>query len=173
MSRKWTSYLAGGVASLVVVPVLMAQSPDPVQTPEGVVRVLYDLVSFDAGTQPDWDRVRATFLDEAVIVLRTGRSETSVFSVDGFVADWLRFIEQAGVDRTGFSERIIRLAATEFRDIAQVWVLYEATIPGSGRPPQQGVDSFSLVRRGDRWWIASVTNDLPTAEHPPPAVLRH
>ena len=32
-------------------------------------------------------------------------------------------------------------------DIAHVWVLYEAEIPGWGRPAQPGVDSFQLVRR--------------------------
>jgi hypothetical protein len=59
-----------------------------------------------------------------------------------------------------------------FRDIAHVLVLYEAHIPGSARPPQQGVDSFQLVRNAGRWWIVSVVNDLPSPEHPAPPVLR-
>jgi hypothetical protein len=53
-----------------------------------------------------------------------------------------------------------------------VLVLCEASIPGAPRPPQQGVDSFQLIRQGGRWRIVSVVNDLPTADAPLPAELR-
>ena len=58
-----------------------------------------------------------------------------------------------------------------FGDMAHVLVLYEARIPGSGRPPQLGVDSFQLIRKQGRWWIAGVINELPTPERPVPAEL--
>jgi hypothetical protein len=137
-----------------------------------VVRELYDLVTFPAETTPDWDQLRALFLPEAVVVLRTSREETSVFSLEGFVQDWLRFIEDSNVKETGFAERIIRTHSVEFGDIAHVWVLYEAEIPGWERPPQAGVDSFQLVRREGSWRIASITNEIPTPERPIPEVLR-
>jgi hypothetical protein len=139
---------------------------------EGVVHELYDIVTFPAGTIPDWDQLRALFLPEAVVVLRSSREATSVFSLDGFVQDWLRFIEGANVKETGFTERIIRTHTTVFGDIAHVWVLYEAEVPGWGRPPQQGVDSFQLVRQEGVWKIASITNEVPTPERPIPEVLR-
>lgn len=139
---------------------------------EGVVHELYDLVTFPSGTVPEWDQLRALFLPEAVVVLRSSREATSVFSVDGFVEDWLRFIEGSNVKETGFTERILRTHATTFGDIAHVWVLYEAEIPGWGRPPQQGVDSIQLVRRDGSWRIASITNEIPTPDRPIPEVLR-
>jgi hypothetical protein len=138
---------------------------------EDVVKELYDLVTFPAGTTPDWDRARALFLPEGVVVLRTGRSETTVFSVEGWVQDFVTFIESANVAATGFVERIVRTHVVEFGDIAQVWVLYEAEIPGTGRPPQQGVDSFSLARREGSWLIASILNEIPTPDRPIPDVL--
>ena len=137
-----------------------------------MVRTLYGLVTFEPGTIPDWDEVRSLFLDEAVVVLRTSRTESTVFSLDGFVNDFVTFIERANAVETGFEERIIRLVPTEFHDIAHVWVLYEARVPGSARPPQQGVDSFSLMRRNGRWLVVSVTNDIPGVDHPIPEVLR-
>jgi hypothetical protein len=137
-----------------------------------VVHELYEIVTFPAGTTPDWDQLRALFLPESVVVLRTSREATSVFTLEGFVQDWLRFIEGSNVERTGFIERIVRTHATEFGDIAHVWVLYEAEIPGGGRPPQQGVDSFQLVRRDGGWKIASVLNEIPTPGRPIPEVLR-
>lgn len=139
---------------------------------EAVVRALYDLVTFEAGTTPDWDEVRSLFIEEAVVVLRTSPAATTVFSLEGFVNDFVTFIERANVEATGFSEQILQLQGTEFHDMAHYWVLYQASIPGSPRPPQQGVDSFSLIRQDGRWLIASVTNDLPTREHPVPPMLR-
>lgn len=44
---------------------------DSTLTAEEVITKLYNLVTFDAGTTPDWDKVRALFLPEVVIVLRT------------------------------------------------------------------------------------------------------
>ena len=156
-------------------PSLTAQ--DPSQEPTAgtalaAVHELYDLVTFPAGTTPDWDHFRALFIPEAVVVLRSSREATSVFSLEGFVQDWLRFIEGSNVTETGFAERIVRTHATVFGDLAHIWVLYEAEIPGRGRPAQPGVDSFQLVRRDGAWLIASITNEIPTPDRPVPEVLR-
>ncbi|MGW8268088.1 MAG: hypothetical protein ACWGSQ_17100 [Longimicrobiales bacterium] len=139
---------------------------------EAVVWELYDLVTFPAGAPPDWERGRALFLPEGVVVLRSSRTATTVFSVEGWVQDFISFIERANVSATGFVERIVRTHSVEFGDIAHVWVLYEAEIPGAGRPPQQGVDSFQLVRRDGTWLIASILNEIPTPDRPVPEVLR-
>jgi hypothetical protein len=141
-------------------------------TAEGLVRELYESVTFEAGSVPDWNRVRSMFIDEAVIVLRTSRDSTTVFSVEGFVADFVAFIERADARATGFVEKIVRMKSMVFGDMAHVLVLYEASIPGSPRPPQQGVDSFSLIRRDGRWWIVAITNEVPTPDRPVPAELR-
>jgi hypothetical protein len=55
---------------------------------------LYGLVSSTGGKLPDWDKVRACFLKEAVIVLRTSRTATTVFSLEGFIKDFADFYER-------------------------------------------------------------------------------
>lgn len=159
--------------SLACASAAAAQEPatDSLATADGVVRELYDLITFEAGTTPDWDAVRSLFIDEAVIVLRTGRDANTVFSVETWIQDFVTFIERSEVEKTGFTEAITRTSATEFGDIANVWVLYEASIPGSQRPPQQGVDNFSLVLRDGRWLIAAITNEIPAIAGPVPDVL--
>jgi hypothetical protein len=139
---------------------------------EGVVKKLYDLVTFDAGTTPDWDAVKSLFINEGVVVLRTSRDSSTVFTVQGFVDDFVNFIERAKVVETGFKEEIKRMKPMVFGDIATVLVLYEASIPGQKRPPQLGVDSFSLIKKDGHWNIVSITNEIPTPGNPIPEELQ-
>jgi len=98
------------------------------QTPENIVMDLYTLVTFESGTTPDWEKVKSLFIDEAIIILRTGRDSTTQFSVNTFVKDFINFIERADAIQTGFKEEIIRMEKIVFGDIAHFLVLYEASI---------------------------------------------
>jgi hypothetical protein len=154
-------------------PKLLAQSERAWETAEGLVNDIYKSVSFDStGPKPDWERVRSMFIDNAVIVLRVTRDSTAVFSVQGFIDDFVNFIERSPAKQKGFTERIVRLKSMVFGNIAHVLVLYEAHIPGIGRPPQQGVDSWELLKRDGRWWFVAVTNEIPTKDRPVPKELR-
>lgn len=163
--------LALGLALVAARAHAQTESGTPPETPEDVVGRLYELVTFEAGQTPDWAEVRGLFLDQAVIVLRTSRDALPVLSVDGFVAEFEAFIERANVGETGFSETVVTMRSMVFGDIAHILVLYEASIPGSGRGPQQGVDSFQLIRTEGGWRVASVINEVPTDSRPVPREL--
>jgi len=145
---------------------------EPAVSPEKTIQKLYDLVTFEAGTVPDWDKVRGLFIEEAVIVLRTSWDSTSVFTVDGFVGDFIAFAENPTIKEAGFKEEILKMKTLEFGEMANILVLYQASVPGSDRPPQKGVDNFSLIRKNNRWWIISVTNEIPANTRPIPEVLQ-
>jgi hypothetical protein len=164
---------------------VLAQTPatpanEPAKGPAQVVAEIYDLVSSTGGKMPDWDKVRACFVKEAVIVLRTSRTATTVFSLDGFIKDFVDFYEKPfrrgaltlHPNKEGFTEKVVRMKTFEFWDMAHVLVLYEAHITSDPTPPQQGIDSWLLNRRDGRWVIVAVTNDIITADHPVPPELR-
>jgi len=140
-------------------------------TAEGTVAELYDLVTFDAGATPDWDRARSLFLPEAVVVLRTSREGTSQFTVDGWVEDFEKFIEDRNVVERGFVEGVVKTKRWVFKDIAHILVLYEAGYADEERR-QYGIDSFHLVKREGRWWIADILNEIPDRDNPIPVELR-
>jgi hypothetical protein len=140
--------------------------------PDSLVRALYAAVTFERGTTPDWTFVRSLFHRDATVVLRVSRDSTAIMSVEGFVQDFKTFIGRTRADTTGFRERIVRAQLTIMGNIAHVLVLYEASVPSSPRPPQQGVDSFHLFRSQGRWWITSIVNEVVTRNHPVPAVLK-
>jgi len=141
----------------------------PPETPESLVRSLYDLVTFDAGTRPDWDLARPMFLEDAVVVLRTSREANTVFSVQGWIDDFDTFIDNSPAKDLGFSETVVRLHTIAMGDIANVWVLYESKLPD--RPGRQGVDNFSLIRAEGKWKIASIVNELPIGDFRIPDVI--
>jgi hypothetical protein len=152
------------------------QTPSPHKdfvTAEGLVNEIYKAVSFDStGPRPDWEKIRSMFLSNAVIVLRVTLDSTAIFSVQGFIDDFVGFIERSPAKRRGFWEKVVRMKSMVFGDIAHVLVLYEAHIPGSPRPPQKGVDSFQLLKKSGRWWITSIANEIPTRERPIPVELQ-
>jgi hypothetical protein len=173
MKRRTTAAVVVGISLLVGVQARAQEaSPDnALTTAEGVVEELYDLVTFDPGTSPDWDRARTLFLPEAVVVLRTGRESTSQLTVEGWVADFEYFIEERNVVETGFIEAIVKTVPWVFKDVAHILVLYEAGFPNDERR-QYGIDAVSLVKKEGRWWIAGILNEIPDRDNPIPAELR-
>ena len=168
------------LTGLAAAPAIGQGIAAPAGPPAGdVVAGLYGLVSSTAGRLPDWDKVRALFLKEAVIVLRTSRTALTAFSLDGFIKDFVDFYErpfkrgEASVipRESGFTEKVVRMKAWEYGDMAHVLVLYEAQITGFAMPPQRGIDSWLLVRRDGRWFIAAATNEIVTAARPVPPEL--
>jgi len=143
-------------------------------TPESVVKELYRAISVAPGTIPDWDAMRALFIDEAVVVALEGavRDTTLVMPLDDFIAFLVAFVESPVVQKNGFAERIIRMKPTFMGEMAHIVVLYEAQIPGSPDPPGRGIDSLQLVRRGSRWRIVSISNELLAPDAPLPEALR-
>jgi hypothetical protein len=165
------------ILGLLLCGVLFAQETGEDAAPwtqdaEAMVRELYAEVTFDTGQVPDWEKVKSMFIPGGVVILRTSRTGNTVFSVDGFVQDFVEFYQKYQLEKSGFTEKIIRLKPLIFKDIAHVWVLYEVSIPDRPMPPQQGVDSFQLVYREGRWWIASIVNEVPDPVNPVPEILQ-
>jgi hypothetical protein len=158
-------------ASLVPALPLFAQDGGEAAAPtaEATVRELYDIISAEAGRVPEWEAVRALFIPEALIILRSSRDAMSVLTLDGFIEDFDAFYRTPQVTEKGFKETILELKSTEFGDMAQVWVLYEARIPDGGG--NQGVDNFSLIRRNGKWRVAAITNEVPFPGRPVPEGL--
>ena len=143
----------------------LTQAPplaEAVRTPEGLIRALYDMVSFDSGPEPDWEMFRAVFLEDAILVFSPSRTRPMrVMGVDGFIQDWRDFFRDADLADEGFYETIAALEVTEFGGLAHAFVIFEPRI-GADSPPRQvrGLDSIELCFDGERWWVAAITTDF-------------
>ena len=134
---------------------------------------LYASVTFEPGTVPDWDFVRTFFLPGAVIAARQTRTSMGVLDVDAFIAWFAADVEKHKMKERGFEESVEKLKLTEFGDMAHCFVVYKARFKTpENQPGQLGLDSFGLVKKDGRWWIASITNDVVTPDRPLPEELR-
>lgn len=135
-----------------------------VQTPEeeavAMVAQIYSEVSGTGEESVDWDMIRSFFVEEAVVVLRTSREATSLFTVEEFIQDFKTFYQSPRLGESGFKEEVLQLEAEVYHDMAFVAVVYAASILDSDRPAQKGIDFWLLIRKNDAWKVVSVTNEI-------------
>jgi hypothetical protein len=156
---------------------LPAPSADPadVDSLDGIVTALYDSVSFEHGTRPDWERFVSLFDPTAVMVRidprltaipMRERSEPAlrVSSIEDFVARTTAAIDNGVLE--AFTERELTRRTEVFADLAQVFSTYERSV-GDGEL-HRGINSMQLVKDGARWWIVSLswTDESDTGQLP-------
>lgn len=95
-----------------------------------------------------------------MIVLRTSRDATSLFTVEEFIQDFKTFYQSPRLGELGFKEEVLKLESQVYHDMAFVAVLYAASILDSERPPQKGIDFWLLIRKDKAWRVVSITNEI-------------
>jgi hypothetical protein len=162
-----------GFISLSVANGATAVEEDVFMDPESLVRGLYAAVTFDVGSDPDWDYVRKFFTPEAVIAVRMTRTSMAILNVEEFVKWFDDDFKKHNMKERGFEETIENLKLTVFGDMAHCFIVYKARLKTpENSPGQLGLDSWGLIKKDGRWWIVSVTNDVVTPQRPLPEELR-
>ncbi len=141
--------------------------PSVLDSPDKVIKELYRLVSWEAGTLLDWEQLKNLFLEEALIILKS-REGFHIIDRQGFIDLWLEDVKKYQLEKTGFTEEMVETHLEQVGDIAYCLAVYGASIPGIERPPQLGFDCYHLIKKDNRWWIASVVNEVfrPGEESP-------
>lgn len=169
--RSMPNLHALALALALIAPPTTTHQAQPGDSPEAAVRALYERVTWKGGETADWAKVREVFRPEAVFALRLDRGELRMLDLDGFIDEFVKFAELDAVKKHGFQEKILKLKATQYGDIANVYVLYEASLPGHPMTPQQGIDICNLVKRDGKWSILSIVNEAIAKDTPLPAPL--
>jgi hypothetical protein len=138
----------------------MAARSSDVESIDGIVKAIYDVISGPAGTR-DWDRERSLFLPGARLVptrpLPEGGAVAEVLDVEGYIASRTPMFAAQSVRETEIARQVF-----VFGNLAHVLSCYELrrSSPTDGElPVVRGVNSIQLFHDGKRWWIASVIWD--------------
>ena len=143
-----------------------APRPDDVKSMDAVVAAAYDSISGAAGQTRDWDRFRSLFVPGARLipaVAANGGATARVLAVEDYIQR-----STPGLER-GFFEREIARKVDAFGNIAQVFSTYESRHAAADAAPfARGINSFQLLKDGDRWWIVTIYWDSERPGNPIP-----
>ena len=179
MMKTMAMTMATLALALAFAPALPAQTPDArpedVASPETIIAAAYEAISRAPGESFDWDRFRSLYVPGALMIPNTEQSggEFTVHTVEEF-NDWVDawYAENApigGEDDQGFVEEGIHSVTNRYGDVVQVMSTYVKRFHGSDQVLGRGINAFTLVFDGDRWWIASTAWDEENGAGPIPA----
>jgi hypothetical protein len=169
-----TAAPARPVGSIAGHPGWPAAKPEDVKSPEAIVAAVYSVISGGKGQARDWDRMRSLFVPDARLIPAVaasaanggaGGSDVLMLSVDGY-------IERSGARLTsdGFFEHSIHNEMEQFGNIVQIWSTYESRHNADDKEPfARGINSFQLLKDGDRYWVVNIFWDSETPNKPIPA----
>jgi hypothetical protein len=131
-----------------------ARSAD-VDSVDHILAAVYDVISGPPHQARDWERFRSLFVPggRLIPVRATGTSsDVTELSVDDYVARASKTMEA-----NGFFERSTHNVVEQFGDIAHVFSTYESrhTLADS-KPFARGINSFQLLKDGNRYWIVTI-----------------
>ena len=126
------------------------------ETPEAVVKECYRLISFEAGSEPNWDAFKSLFHPNAILTLRVfpGDPAITVMNLDEYAQ--LQVTE--GMKKEGYSEKITEEKWLKHGDLAGSQVAFE--IKFGDQAPIPAFDAFQLVHLEGRWWITMIMGEI-------------
>ena len=75
-----------------------------------------------------------------------------------------------GMVTSGLFERAVANKVEAYENMAEVWSTYESRrSKDDAKPFARGINSFQLMKDGDRYWIVQIFWDAERAETPIPA----
>jgi hypothetical protein len=162
------------VGSIASHPGWPAAKAEDVKSPEAVLNAVYSVISGAKGQARDWDRMRSLFVPDARLIPAVAasaanggaaHSDAIFLTVDGY-------IERSGSRLTsdGFFEHSIHNEIEQFGNIVQVWSTYESRHNlEDAKPFARGINSFQLLKDGDRYWVVNIFWDSESPAKPIPA----
>ena len=120
---------------------------------DSVIAEMYEMVSFEPGTRPDWSRQLEIFTPDARLV-RVNDEGVFEFTPETFRRNFESMIDSGVLP--SFWEGEIWRETHQFAEVAHVLSAYETRRTRDGAMVNRGVNSIQLFERDGRWWISAM-----------------
>lgn len=120
---------------------------------DSVIKEMYEMVSFEPGTRPDWSRQPEIFAAGGRLV-RVNDDGVFEFGLDSFRQNFESMIDTGVLP--SFWEGEIWRKTHQFGDVAHVLSAYEARQTRDGAILNRGVNSIQLFEHEGRWQISAM-----------------
>jgi hypothetical protein len=146
---------APAASAAPVSPAVAARAAD-VESIDGIVAALYDVISGEAGKPRDWNRMRSLFAPEGRLMAVGARPE-GVYALRAMTVEDYIGRNSKAFATMGFFEREAARTTETFGQIVHVFSTYESRHAASdAKPFQRGINSIQLYNDGKRWWIVNL-----------------
>jgi hypothetical protein len=162
------------VGSIASQPNWPQAKPEDVKSPEAILNAVYSVISGGKNQPRDWDRMRSLFVPDARLIPSIAPPATAgapahtdaiFLTVDGYIAR-----SNGRMTSDGFFEHSIHNEIEQFGNIVQVWSTYESRHNlEDAKPFARGINSFQLLKDGDRYWVVNIFWDSESPTKPIPA----
>ena len=163
------------VGSIAGHPGWPVAKPADVRSPEAIVNAVYSVISGSKNQPRDWNRMRSLFIPDARLIPsvaipaapgKPAHTDAVTHTVDDYITR-----NSAYMAANGFFERSIHNDVEQFGNIVQIWSTYESRHNTDDATPfARGINSFQLLKDGDRYWVVNIFWDAESPTHPIPAI---
>ncbi len=157
------------VGSIAAHPDWPKARPEDVSSIDAIIAATYNVISGPKGQPRDWDRMRSLFLpDTRLIPARaikdSPHADAIILTIDGYIER-----SSPTMSANGFFEHGIHNEVQQFGNIVHVWSTYESRHNADDpKPFARGINSFQLLKDGDRYWVVQIFWDSETPDKPIP-----
>jgi hypothetical protein len=156
------------VGSIAGHPGWPVAKPEDVKSPEAILAAVYSCISGPKGQARDWDRMRSLFVPDARLIpareTTAGHADAVILTIDGYIAR-----SNGRMTSAGFFEHSIHNDIEQYGNIVQIWSTYESRHNlDDATPFARGINSFQLLKDGDRYWVVNIFWDAETPTNPIP-----
>lgn len=130
--------------------------PEDVSSVDALIRTYYESTAGEPNQPRDWDRFRSLFLPQGRLIATRpaagGVAGAAFLTATEYVEANKKYFEKGGFMDTEVSRR-----TEEFGAMTQVWSTYESRrSKDEPKPYVRGINSFQVLKDGQRYWIVSV-----------------
>jgi hypothetical protein len=143
-------------APVVAATPIPPANPADVQTTDGIIAALYDVISGPAEKTRDWNRFYSLFNASGRLIATGTRANGTKYIRALSPAEYVT-ASAPTMARAGFFERETGRTGETYNGISQIFSAYESRYTlADATPFESGINSIQLYNDGTRWYIVSV-----------------